>query len=298
MFAHDSAAGSEGRLDRVEMNAVREVVTAPQQHDDLRVRGACASKGIAQPAALPGAHRTVVEVEGEIADAVSFRIHDVAEGPMVVGVGRRDRTFGNALEPRAQHLCGRELDAGIRAEALRLQVADPERAVHRADADGSLALREELAGSAAQTILFVRAVQVDLLAEQRRIENAGTAVGRADPPDDPGRRVAGPVDGAVGLFHGRPERAPDIGAAVVEGFRLETAALVSRERRQHAGHGGLGHGAAIDAALGGGSSAAETPPRPRSAPHPSPRRPAGSSRPTTARRARSPSRATMAPGRP
>ena len=100
---------------------------------------------------------------------------------MVAGVGRRYRTFGDAREPRAQHLRSRELDAGMGAEALRLQVADPERAVHCADADRSLALREELAGPAAQTILFVRAVQEDLLADQRRIEHAGTAVSRADP---------------------------------------------------------------------------------------------------------------------
>ena len=68
-----------GRLDRVEMNAVRPEIPAAKQGDDLRRPAAGIKESVAQAIALFGVHRAIIEIESDITGAALFHIGYFAE---------------------------------------------------------------------------------------------------------------------------------------------------------------------------------------------------------------------------
>src|SRR5450759_153741 len=70
------------RLDHVEMDAVRPKIAATQQHDDPGRTRAGMEERVAETGALGRAHRSIVEIEREIANLVLLGIDDLAEGAM------------------------------------------------------------------------------------------------------------------------------------------------------------------------------------------------------------------------
>ena len=141
-FRHDSRGRVLGRLDDVEVDAVGEEVAAAHQHDDV---GLAASGGVAvgieQPSALVGAHRAVVEVEVQVADA--------ARAP-------RRRSRGTSAPPAAARAAAAGISgtsssrparrsartAGSLNEPGALEVRDPDRPVDGRAADGPVSLGE------------------------------------------------------------------------------------------------------------------------------------------------------------
>ena len=147
--------GVIGRLDHVEVDAVGEEVGAAHQHDHARVARARVAVGVEQPAALVGAHRAVVEVEVQVADAGVLLVGDLAERARPGACSARH----SARRARA---AARARAAGSLKCPGRLRWRDPDRAVDGRAADRAVALGDDLAGHAAQRVLAVDAEQVEL----------------------------------------------------------------------------------------------------------------------------------------
>ena len=103
-----------GRLDHVQVDAVGEEVAAAHQDDDAGRPRAGVAVRLEQPAALAGAHRAVVEVEVQIADARALLVGDLAPRVAV----RRRRHLG--VVDRRERMGGGQLEG-----AGRLEVRDP-----------------------------------------------------------------------------------------------------------------------------------------------------------------------------
>src|ERR1700730_18089864 len=65
------------------MNAIGEEIASAKQRNHFCGLAAREWKSVAQTIALPGAHRAVVKIEGEIADAVLLVIVNLAKCPMI-----------------------------------------------------------------------------------------------------------------------------------------------------------------------------------------------------------------------
>ncbi len=170
------AGGIVGRLDDVEVDAVREEVAAAHQHDDvgLRARGGVAV-GLEQPPALVGAHGAVVEVEVQVADAVALVVGDLLER---VGGAQADRDLGHVERDAGD---GQRAGGGQLERARRLQMRDPHRPVDRGAAHRTMALGDQLAGPAAQRAF----------GGGRRTDGTGSRRRRRARRDDPRRHGSG-----------------------------------------------------------------------------------------------------------
>lgn len=84
VHGHDVFPGFGGRigggLDEIQVDAIGPEVAPAQQHDDLGGTLPGIFHGLAQTAAMLGAHRAVVEAEVQIANFIPFFVPDVAEG--------------------------------------------------------------------------------------------------------------------------------------------------------------------------------------------------------------------------
>ncbi len=208
-----------GRLDDVQVDAVREEVGASHQHDDLRLPArARIPVGVAQTPALPGAHGAVVEVEVQVADPRLLLVGDVAPGALA----RRPAVERHGDLGRVQ-LASRQVERERRRElevpvpgAGPPEVGDPYGAVGRGPADRSVPLCDELARRARQLLLAVDAEQVKLGAGHL-VENPGVALGGADLADHGLGGVRPPVDRAHVLLHQRPRTADHPRGARVRG---------------------------------------------------------------------------------
>ena len=241
-----------GRLDHVEVDAVGEEVRPAGEHDHLgRAAAARVLVGLAQAAALLGAHRAVVEVEVQVADARLLLVGDLA-----VGMARWDRGVeGDRDLRRVRHDAGQleragggELVRGLRVRVLLLEMRDPHGAVDGRAADRAVARGDDVPRTAAEAALGIHVEQEELDAGDR-VEHAGMTLGGADLADHGGGRVAAPVDRAVGLLDQRAQPAGHVRIVVVERERLEVTAreVVDREH-QHLDRGAA-HLVAVDAAL-------------------------------------------------
>src|ERR1700731_4150878 len=93
------------------MNAIGEEVATTKEHDHFCGPAACELKSVAETIALPGAHRAIVKIEGEIADPILFPICYLAERSMVGRGVDRKHGFGKTLRNRSECLRGRKLKA-------------------------------------------------------------------------------------------------------------------------------------------------------------------------------------------
>ena len=107
-----------------------------------------------------------------------------------------------------------------------------------------------LAGPPAQALLAVHAEQVERLAGDR-VEHAGMALGGADPADDRGRGVGGPVDRALGLADQRPRPPAHRRVGVVEPARREARLVEAGHRVQQRADRAAPDLVAVEAALAG-----------------------------------------------
>ena len=147
--------------------------------------GAREEVGLVQAAALLGAHRAVVEVEVQVADARVLLVGDLAEG-----VPRRQRRVDRHGDLRRVELGagegerprGRELEERLRRRVAALEVRDPDRAVDGRPADRAGALGDDLSRAAAQRPLVVDAEEMELRALDR-VEDPRVALGGADLAD-------------------------------------------------------------------------------------------------------------------
>ena len=108
-------------------------------------------KRVAQPVAPGRAHRSIVEIEREIANVILLGINDLSESAIVVWrVDRQWRLRHTAK--RSQDLRRRQLDPrdiarlGKANLVLGLQMGDPDSAIDCADADCAVASGQNLAG--------------------------------------------------------------------------------------------------------------------------------------------------------
>ena len=158
-----------------------------------------------QASALLGAHRAVVEVEVQVADAGVLLVGDLAEG-VPRGQRRVDRhgdlrrvELGAREGERPR---GRELEEGLLWRVAALEVRDPDGAVDGRSADRAGALGDDLARTAAQYPLVMDAEEMELRALDR-VEHPGVALGGADLADHAVGALRVPVDRADGLAHQR-----------------------------------------------------------------------------------------------
>ena len=162
-------------------------------------------KCVAEPAALLGAHRAVVEREPQVTDACVLVVGDLAVG-VVVGDLRVERDLDlRDLDVDAgerERVCGRQLEVPVRRRVPLLEVRYPHRAVERGSTDRAVTLRDEFAGPAAQRPLRVRPELVKVGAFDC-VEHAGVTVARAHLPQNTLGQVGLPVDRANLLGHQR-----------------------------------------------------------------------------------------------
>ena len=206
-----------GRLDDVEVQAVRPEVGAAEQHEHARRAARARARSAArQPLALRRAHRAVVEVEVQVADAAVGLVADLAPGRRSPARARRCDAVGQAHSTsRGEGERRRQLErvGGV----LAAHMADPDRAVD--------AWRAAPRRRAARSRGPARPARVcgSACASNRR---HGTSNSRSRTPGAPSAqrilrstvRVSSrcPVDAAVGLPHQRPP-APARARAVSSG---------------------------------------------------------------------------------
>ena len=167
------------RLDRIEINAVRPEIGATQQNDDPCRARAGVEERVAEPGALGGAHRSIVEVEREITNLVVLCIDDLAESAMIGRCIDRQRRLGHAAKQRSQDPRRRQFDPGDQAElriaelaayprldeaaghlrsfglVLGFQMGDPDCAIDGADADRAVAPGQNLAGGTLEALFLM-----------------------------------------------------------------------------------------------------------------------------------------------
>src|ERR1700760_3017386 len=164
-----------------------------------------------QAYALFRAHRAVVEVEVQVADAGVLRIGDLAVR-VVRGWGWNNR-HGDLrhVEWRAgesQRAFCRQLEVPLESRVLSLEVCDPDGAVDSRAAYRAGLPRDDLARLATQDALRMCAKQVEMRAVDR-VEYAWMSLAGADLAHDRIGAVEPPVDRANRLAHQRPRAAGD-----------------------------------------------------------------------------------------
>jgi hypothetical protein len=126
---------------------------------------------------------------------------------------------------------------------------NPHGAVDRADADRTVALRDNLARRTFETIFNMRAIKKALSSKQR-IEDARGAVGGAYFCGNLLRRIPAPVNRAIALAHRRPPATDYICVTVVKRFGLELSQPEFFYRLQDSTHGGFSDLPAVHIAFG------------------------------------------------
>ena len=175
MLRHDSSAGLCGRLDQVEVDAVRPEVRRRPAAPARASAAPCAAASAARSAlALRGAHRAVVEVEVQEADGAVLLVAD-----------RRARSASPAAHParaapRARRRAARpapcaagSLNAARRRRA-RLQVPDPDRAVDGGAQHRAVARARSPRPARAARAQRAFGVRVEQVARQRRSSSSRT----------------------------------------------------------------------------------------------------------------------------
>ena len=231
-------------------------VGAAHQHD--RARGAAGTRVgvcLTQAPALLRAHRPVVEIEVEVADAGVLLVEDLAKG-LAVGdrrvERRRHHRHVHLLAGQGQGACRGQLEELLRGLVAALQVRDPDGAVDGGAADCAAALGDDRAGSAAQRSLGVRAEEVELHVADP-VEHAGIALGGTDLAEDPGARIRGPLDRALRLAQHRKRAPGDVGVVVVERGRREARVVDAGDGLDERLDGAPAHLVAVEAALADGA---------------------------------------------
>ena len=225
---------------------------ASGEHDHLgRAAAARVQIRLAQAAALLGAHRAVVEVEVQVADARLLLVGDLA-----VGVVRRDRGVERHRDLRRVRGVTGELERARRGQleedaaivVALLEMGDPHGAVYGGAADRAVAGGDDVARTAAEPALGIDVEQVEL-GPRDRVEHARMSLCGAYLAHHGGGGVAAPVDRAIGLLDQRTQPAGHLRVVVVERRRLEvTAREVVYREHQHL-DGGAAHLVAVDTAL-------------------------------------------------
>ena len=262
----------DARLDHIEINAIRPEISAAQQSDDPGRARAGVKKRVAQPGALGRAHRSIVEIEREIANLILLGINDLTERAIIGWRIDRQWRLRHAAKQRSQDLRRRQLDPGDRKKpdiaepvadarlgeaglVLGLQMGDPDGAIDCADADRAVAPGQNLAGGALEALLLMHPVEVASFAKQRA-EDARSTVRRADLSHDHRRIVPHPVDGTVGLPHRWAQTTAHIWRLIGQllgtpGAGPELPRFDPGDRFKHTAQGGLGDLTTIEAALRG-----------------------------------------------
>ena len=150
------------RLDRVQVNAVRREVATGRQTDDLRRPRPCEHERFTQTLALIGAHRAVVELEGEEAHAVALAIVDLAPASEVRRCDRVQVQMRCGPLIFAENVCCWEFYAVV----AQLGVRDPDGAVDRADAQRPVPLANHGTRRTVHVLFFVCAIHVHVAAEE------------------------------------------------------------------------------------------------------------------------------------
>ena len=231
------------------MDAVGPELGAAQQHQhpggppaDLAQRGG-------ESLALPGGHGAVVEIEGQEPHGAVLEIGQLAKAAGSRGGVEGDRHLGHVAEPAGQHRDGRQLDglSGVRGA----QVADPDRAVAGGAQDRAVARGQNLARPPAAAGGLMPAAEKAAGQAGDLVDDTGEAIGGMDLRQDGVRVVCLPVDRPVRLPHQRPRPASHRRVTRVERPGRKRRVGGALDGRQHAARRGLGHLAAVQAALGG-----------------------------------------------
>ena len=179
--------------------------------------GAREEVGLVQAPALLGAHRAVVEVEVQVADARVLLVGDLAEGVPRGAAARRSargpparRTAGRARASARVAGSLKNVSVGV-SRRLRCVIHTAPSTVARQIAPVRWAMISP--GAAAQRPLVVDAEEMELRALDR-VEHPGVALRGADLADHAVGALRAPVDRADVLAHqrarpaGRPSRGP------------------------------------------------------------------------------------------
>jgi hypothetical protein len=132
------------RFDHVEVDAVGEHLATPQ-HQDSCVVGGRVPQRKGESAALPGGHRTVVEVERHHPDVAHACVGDLLPSrPRSGGLdrGQRRRCDG---QPISEGDGGGKLHAQLAVKTNAADLTDPDPAVARANQHGPVALESDRA---------------------------------------------------------------------------------------------------------------------------------------------------------
>jgi hypothetical protein len=115
------------------MNAIGEEVAPANERDHFCWLAACEQKSVAQTIALPGAHRAVVKIEGEIADSVLLVITNLAKCPMIDLLADGHQRMRQPARAHSQSDCGRQLYSVPPAIIFLLEMAYPDRTIDGCD---------------------------------------------------------------------------------------------------------------------------------------------------------------------
>ena len=229
MLRQDFSAGSPASI-TLRWMPLEKKSAAAEQHDHPRGSAARKEEGVAETAALIGAHRAVVEIEVEVPDGFLLGVADFAER-LIARPRRRAaaRSIGILAARGPSDMHRRQLHSrpGPWSLALRCVIQTAPSTVARQIAPSRW--DRICPGCTLLPILRMRSVEVVRSAEQI-IQHAGRAVGGRDLPHDGGGRIPAPVDGAVALTHGRPQTAANLGLVIGERFRLEALAMQTWRR--------------------------------------------------------------------
>ena len=246
-----------GRLDHVQVDAIRPEIGATEQHQHARRLGEREAQRRGEPLALRRAHRTVVEGEMQMADTALRVVADLAIARcMARCIARRidrDRPFGQVRRLCREGQRRGQLEAALLVGAAH--VTDPDRTVDAGAQHGLVPAADHPAGF--MTLRERLCVGVEKMAwrVEQPVEHARCAVGGAHLAQDGFGVVALPVDAALGLRH---QRAPATGRGVVgvpgrgrgDGDGLALVAETAH-RRNHCARRGFGDLVAVQARLGG-----------------------------------------------